>query len=355
EKEMDNGVMKLTTFKRMRKRRLEPVCHSKDIVSDLSAFPYACQTGKTTKVSEVTSASERSSPCFFDGFCRGQRSKRRRIPREMTIASDAAVCKDHVMQKHQQQLHLRAHARRRRKSKQVVEVLSDSEETPPHSLHCRGQPKRRGNCSNTITRQQGKLDTNKFTCYLENMWRGFPEEKRHSVTYIDCFWFELYTKDSNKAKVMSWIKKKGIFSKRYVFVPIVKWCHWSLLILCHLGENIQSKTRSPCMLLLDSLQMAEPMRLEPGIRKFVLDIFEAEERTEKKELIRKIPFLVPKVPQQRDGKECGKFVLYYINLFLESAPKNFSLHEGYPYFLKEDWFTPEGLECFCRSLDSMCD
>ncbi|KAK3040639.1 hypothetical protein RJ639_026960, partial [Escallonia herrerae] len=273
EKEMDNGVMKLTTFKRMMKRRLEPACHSKDIVSNLSAFPYACQTGNTTQVSEVTSTSERSSPCFFYGFCRGQRSKRRRIPREMAVASGAAVCKDLVMQKHQHQLHYRAHAHRRRKSKQVVEVLSDSEETPPHSLHCRGQPKRRVNCSNTITRQQGKLDTNKFTCYLENMWRSFPEEKRHSVTYIDCFWFELYTKDSNKAKVMSWIKKKGIFSKRYVFIPIVKW--------------------------------------------FVLDIFEAEERTEKKELIRKIPLLIPK--------------------------------------LKEDWFTPEGLECFCRSLGFMCD
>lgn len=39
------------------------------------------------------------------------------------------------------------------------------------------------------------------------------------------------------------------------------------------------------------------------------------------------------VPQQRNGEECGNFVLYYINLFIESAPENFSISEGYPYFV----------------------
>jgi len=38
------------------------------------------------------------------------------------------------------------------------------------------------------------------------------------------------------------------------------------------------------------------------------------------------------VPQQRDGNECGFFVLYFINLFLKHAPDNFSM-EGYPYFV----------------------
>lgn len=38
------------------------------------------------------------------------------------------------------------------------------------------------------------------------------------------------------------------------------------------------------------------------------------------------------VPQQRNDEECGNFVLYFINLFMESAPPNFSM-EGYPYFV----------------------
>lgn len=62
----------------------------------------------------------------------------------------------------------------------------------------------------------------------------------------------------------------------FLCVPKLRIClcllarsHWSLLILCHFGET-KSKTRTPCMILLDSLHMANPNRLEPEIRKYVL-------------------------------------------------------------------------------------
>uniref|UniRef100_A0A2N9FIK6 Ubiquitin-like protease family profile domain-containing protein n=1 Tax=Fagus sylvatica TaxID=28930 RepID=A0A2N9FIK6_FAGSY len=128
--------------------------------------------------------------------------------------------------------------------------------------------------------------------------------------------------------------------------------HWSLLIFCHFGESLQSETRTPCMLLLDSLEKANPRRLEPEIRKFVLDIYKAEGRLETKDSIYRIPLLVPEVPQQRNDVECGSFVLYFINLFVESAPEDFSM-ESYPYFMKKNWFTPEGLESFCKKMESL--
>ncbi|KAH9720698.1 ULP PROTEASE domain-containing protein [Citrus sinensis] len=84
---------------------------------------------------------------------------------------------------------------------------------------------------------------------------------------------------------------------------------------------------------------------------FVMDIYKAEERPETKELISRIPLLVPKVPQQRNGEECGNFVLYFINLFVEGAPENFNL-EDYPYFMEKNWFTAEDLDCFCERLNS---
>lgn len=199
--------------------------------------------------------------------------------------------------------------------------------------------------------QQKQLDSKTFECMFEIIWGGFSEEKRSSFARLDCLWFLLYSQGFRKEKVLSWIKKENIFSKKYVMVPIVKWSHWSLLILCHFGESLESISRTPCMLLLDSMHKTGPKRLEPEIRKFIWDIYKSEDLPDcSEELARKIPLLVPKVPQQKDGEECGKYVLYYINLFLENAPDKFSVSEGYPYFMKEDWFTLEGFNDFCKRL-----
>ncbi|XP_022737803.1 probable ubiquitin-like-specific protease 2B isoform X2 [Durio zibethinus] len=197
------------------------------------------------------------------------------------------------------------------------------------------------------SRQQGMLNSDLFSHCFENIWKSFSDNRRASFAYLDCLWFSLYMDESYKEKVLVWIRRKHIFSKKYVFVPIVH-CHWNLLIFCNFGELLQSETRTTCMLLLDSLRMAGPRQLEPTIRKFVLDIYEAEKRPEKKEVISKIPLLVPKVPQQTNGEACGSLVLYFMSLFMESAPENFSISGGYPYFMKEDWFAPEDFNCFCK-------
>ncbi|KAJ6807256.1 putative ubiquitin-like-specific protease 2A isoform X1 [Iris pallida] len=203
-----------------------------------------------------------------------------------------------------------------------------------------------------ISKHQNMLDTNMFESYLENLWSRVPEEKMISYAYLDCLWFSLYKDESAKSKVLDWIKRKQIFKRKYVFVPIVCWRHWSLLILCHFGEKGQSRTKKPCMLLLDSLQELDPKRLEPDIRRFVHDLYRSEGRKEKDEFIYDIPLLIPQVPQQKNGEECGIFVLYFLYLFLQSAPEIFK-HEGYPYFLNKEWFKLEDLECFRKELDSI--
>lgn len=228
---------------------------------------------------------------------------------------------------------------------------ADSSSLIPVRYPRRQRSKRKIGTKNEISLQE-KLNSGAFECYFQNLWRSFSEDKRTSFAYLDCLWFGLYRKPSHKAKVLTWIQKKHIFSKKYVFVPIVCWSHWSLLIFCHFGESLQSETRTPCMLLLDSLEKANPRRLEPEIRKFVLDIYKAEGRLETKDSIYGIPLLVPEVPQQRNDVECGSFVLYFINLFVESAPEDFSM-ESYPYFMKKNWFTPEGLESFCKKMESL--
>ncbi|KAK4348021.1 hypothetical protein RND71_034360 [Anisodus tanguticus] len=253
----------------------------------------------------------------------------------------------------------RSHPRTR---KCKVTVDTSHSEVIPHQASCCSQFKPRPHSRKRWKRNVGLLlypplfKCRNLTLFdwgeERSIWKGHPEDRRNAFTYLDSLWFSLYSERSQKAKVLNWITKKKIFSKKYVFVPIVLWNHWSLLIFCHLGESLQSKAKSPCMLLLDSLRMASPERYEPGIRKFVIDLFKAEQRPETKDQIRKIPLMIPKVPQQRNDEHCGNFVLYYINLFLESAPENFSITKGYPYFMSEDWFTVERLECFFQEVQS---
>ncbi|KAJ9169232.1 hypothetical protein P3X46_017444 [Hevea brasiliensis] len=224
-------------------------------------------------------------------------------------------------------------------------VSSCSVETFPHGH----KSKKRLKGKDAISESKKKLDTRAFDIHFKNLWRNFSEDKRMPFTYFDSLWFAAYMTSSSKECMLTWIKEKHIFSKPYVLVPIVYWRHWSLLIFCNLGESLQSESSPPCMLLLDSLQMAGPRRLEPAIRKFLFDIYKSGGRPESRESILQIPLLVPKVPQQRNSEECGNYVLYFISLFMEQAPENFRMKD-YPSFMTDEWFNLEGLKNFCEQL-----
>ncbi|CAK7336631.1 unnamed protein product [Dovyalis caffra] len=190
---------------------------------------------------------------------------------------------------------------------------------------CSARSKRRIRAKNAIlevAKEKKKLDSGAFDCYFE---KG-PDMDQEEANL-----FEEICSCSHRLLVRS---------------------HWSLLIFCHLGESLQSQARTPCLLLLDSLEKAGPRSFEPDIRKFVLDIYKSEGRAENKELISQIPLLVPKVPQQRNGEECGNYVLYFINLFVQEAPENFRM-DGYPYFMKQNWFSSKCLEVFFEKLDQL--
>lgn len=57
------------------------------------------------------------------------------------------------------------------------------------------------------------------TC--RNIWRSFSEDKRAAFAHLDCLFFMIYKNENTHA--LEQIKRKEIFSKKYVFVPIVCW------------------------------------------------------------------------------------------------------------------------------------
>ena len=115
-------------------------------------------------------------------------------------------------------------------------------------------PKNRSSGNATSRRDkanQDKLDTNIFELYMEyvlplisifpvswsydeilysywwyyllrrDLWKNIDEEKKSAYAYFDSLWFNMYYSRCNIPNVLQWIKAKRIFSRQYVFVPIV--------------------------------------------------------------------------------------------------------------------------------------
>lgn len=217
----------------------------------------------------------------------------------------------------------------------VIPILDEQKET----CNMSGKKPMQLRCQDAVATLDNYLDTDIIDKYMEHIWKKLPKYKQKSCTYLDCLWFSMYLEEALSFKILKWTKAKHIFSKQYVFIPIVHWGHWNLLILCHFGEDFSSEARTPCMLLLDSLKETDPNRLEPLIRKFLMNVHKEDGRQDGDKIIAKIPLLVPEVPQQTNGNDCGVFLLHFVDLFLKRAPENFSISEGcYPYFLNKNWF-----------------
>jgi hypothetical protein len=63
-------------------------------------------------------------------------------------------------------------------------------------------------------------------CYnsmCRDVWTCIDPEKMSDYAYFDSLWFNIYTNENDKSNVLRWIKAKKIFTRCYVFVPIVGW------------------------------------------------------------------------------------------------------------------------------------
>jgi hypothetical protein len=69
----------------------------------------------------------------------------------------------------------------------------------------------------------GLVSEYKYNLSDRKIWRSFSEDRMRSFAYLDSLWFSLYRNAKCKDKVLSWINKEHIFTKEYVFVPIVCW------------------------------------------------------------------------------------------------------------------------------------
>uniref|UniRef100_A0ACD6A631 Uncharacterized protein n=1 Tax=Avena sativa TaxID=4498 RepID=A0ACD6A631_AVESA len=180
-------------------------------------------------------------------------------------------------------------------------------------------PKKRFNRLSYSRRQKinkDKLDTEIFELCMEDLWTCIDPENKSDYAYFDSSWFNMYMNGIDKSNILRWIKAKKIFSRQYVYVPVVGWGRWRLLVLCNFGETSYLGTeKGPRMLLLDSLKATEQTRLRTTINRFVVDILKNEEREESEQFINQVELEFPEVPRQ-SGDDCGIYVLYFVYCFL---------------------------------------
>ncbi|KAM3189375.1 hypothetical protein ACQJBY_067972 [Aegilops geniculata] len=144
-----------------------------------------------------------------------------------------------------------------------------------------------------------------------------------------------------------WWKGIDIFQKPYILFPVHADTHWSLVIICMPAKEDQS---GPIILHLDSLKFHSSRLIFSVVERFLKQEWSylkangsLAECPIRETVWKKLPHKIEKrpiaVPQQENEFDCGLFVLYYMQRFIEEAPER--LHKKDLSMFGKTWFQPE--------------
>ncbi|KAG2605585.1 ubiquitin-like-specific protease 1D [Panicum virgatum] len=148
-------------------------------------------------------------------------------------------------------------------------------------------------------------------------------------------------------KLRRWWKGVDIFEKAYMLLPVHAETHWSLVIICMPTKEDQA---GPIILHLDSLKFHSSRLIFSVVSRFLKEewnylkenVSSSESplrETVWKNFPRKIEKKTIEVPQQENDYDCGLFVLYYMQRFIQEAPKR--LQKKDLSMFGKRWFRPE--------------
>lgn len=154
-------------------------------------------------------------------------------------------------------------------------------------------------------------------------------------------------KETSFIKFRRWWKGVNIFEKAYILLPIHQDHHWSLVIICIPDKEDEA---GPIILHLDSLGLHYSRPIFDDIKSYLKEEWkylnqEADSADLPiadriwKHLPRRIEEKVIAVPQQKNDYDCGLFVLFFMERFIEEAPERLK-KKDLAMFGKQ-WFKPE--------------
>lgn len=183
-------------------------------------------------------------------------------------------------------------------------------------------------------------------------------EERNRFHFFNSFFFRKLADpdkdplDASKGKaafqrVKKWTRKVNLFEKDYIFIPVNYNYHWSLIVICHLGDVAtynDKDVKVPCVLHMDSIRGSHT-GLKGLLQSYLKEEWKERNQGASEDICSRfdnLRFLSLELPQQQNSFDCGLFLLHYVELFLKEAPQHFN-----PFkithnfnFLNVDWFPP---------------
>ncbi|KAF8109999.1 hypothetical protein N665_0088s0017 [Sinapis alba] len=153
-------------------------------------------------------------------------------------------------------------------------------------------------------------------------------------------------KEAFFVKLRRWWKGFDLFRKSYIFIPIHEDLHWSLVIICIPDKEDESGLT---ILHLDSLGLHPTRLIFSNVKRFLIEEWSYLNQdaslpdlpiSEKiwSDLPHRINEAEVKVPHQMNDFDCGLFVLFFIQRFIEDAPQRLKLQDlG---MIHKKWFKP---------------
>ncbi|OVA10811.1 Peptidase C48 [Macleaya cordata] len=198
--------------------------------------------------------------------------------------------------------------------------------------------------------------------YIKYLKNKIQPEDQHRFHFFNSFFFRKLAdldKDPSSAfegraafqRVRKWTRKVNLFEKDYIFIPVNFNLHWSLIVICHVGEvvNLEDEEtddshKVPCILHMDSIKGSHK-GLKNLVQSYLWEEWKERQAESSEDLSSKflnLRFVPLELPQQENSFDCGLFLLHYVESFLEKAPVNFSPFQitKFSDFLSINWFPP---------------
>ena len=141
--------------------------------------------------------------------------------------------------------------------------------------------------------------------------------------------------DSHKMyeRVRKWTKRVDLFEKDFIVVPINAKAHWFVCIICYPGEvtknvddgesEVQSDRRKPSILVFDSLPEGSKSDICSVLRSYLTMEWKTKRLSDTTVFTEEnMPQYNPRVRGQKNSKDCGIFLLHYVESFFRTSSRD---------------------------------